>query len=119
MTKVNFFRRNGVFYGFEEIGHTGYGESGEDILCAALSSMTMLLVSAAEIGYASDIDYVIDEEKAKVTVTAMGALPEFAVDEKKQFALAGLFTGYFYQLNDLTEEYYEYLSVDVIDTDAV
>ncbi|MGM9634713.1 MAG: ribosomal-processing cysteine protease Prp, partial [Candidatus Avispirillum sp.] len=42
MTKVKFFRRGGFYYGFEETGHTGYGESGDDVLCAALSAMTML-----------------------------------------------------------------------------
>ena len=40
------------------------------------------------------------------------ALPEYEKDEKKQFAASGLILGYFYQLNDLVEEYYEFLEVD-------
>ena len=28
MTKVVFFKSGGHFYGFEETGHAGYGESG-------------------------------------------------------------------------------------------
>ena len=60
MTKILFFRRDGIFYGFEETGHTGYGESGDDVLCAALSAMTMLIVNTVEISYAGDIDYKID-----------------------------------------------------------
>ena len=115
MTRVVFRRRDGVFYGFEEYGHTGYGESGEDILCAALSAMTLLIVNTVEVSYASDIDYVIDEEAAKITVTAKGARPEFEEDERKRFAVGGIFMGYFYQLNDLVEEYYEFLEVDVRD----
>ena len=43
MTKIIFYRKDGVFYGFEEHGHTGYGESGDDVLCAALSAMTIFL----------------------------------------------------------------------------
>ena len=39
------------------------------------------------------------------------ALPEFEEDEKKRFAISGLFQGYYYQLNDLAEEYYDYLEV--------
>ena len=37
MTTITFYKTDGYFYGFEEQGHTGYGESGDDILCAALS----------------------------------------------------------------------------------
>jgi len=115
MTKIVFFRREGLFYGFEEQGHTGYGESGDDILCAALSSMTMLILNTIEISYAGDVKYDIDETSTRVTVKAMCALPEFEADEKKRFAVEGLFKGYYYQLNDLLEEYYEHLDVEVID----
>lgn len=115
MTKIVFFRREGRFYGFEEQGHTGYGESGDDILCAALSSMTMLILNTIEISYAGDVDYEIDETSTRVTVKAMCALPEFEADEKKSYAVEGIFKGYYYQLNDLLEEYYEHLDVDVID----
>ncbi|MBQ1957018.1 MAG: ribosomal-processing cysteine protease Prp [Clostridia bacterium] len=115
MTKIVFFRSGGVFYGFKEQGHTGYGESGDDILCAALSSMTMLIINSIELGFMSEVDYDIDEETTDVKVKVKAALPEFEGDERKRFAASGLIMGYYYQLNDLTEEYYDYLSVDVID----
>ena len=113
MTKIVFYRRNGIFYGFEEHGHTGYGESGDDVLCAAISAMTMFLLNTIEIAYASDVDYKISEDEAEIEVKALCALPESGSDEKKQYAVAGLFMGYYYQLNDLAEEYYDYLEVDV------
>ncbi len=115
MTKVVFFRESGVFYGFEEQGHTGYDESGQDILCAALSSMTMLIINAIEITYASSVDYTIDEATTNIRVIARGALPEYEEDEKKQYAISGLIEAYYYQLNDLLEEYYEFLDVEVVD----
>ena len=46
MTTITFYKSNGIYYGFEEQGHTGYGESGDDVLCAALSSMTMLIINS-------------------------------------------------------------------------
>ena len=119
MTKIVFFRTNGVYYGFEEEGHTGYGEAGDDVLCAALSAMTMLIVNTIEVAYASDIDYKIDENTTTISVTAMGALPEFEEDERKRYAVSGLFMSYFYQLNELVEEYYDHLSVEVKDIDYV
>ena len=115
MTKVVFFKSNGVFWGFEEQGHTGFAENGEDILCSALSAMTMLVINAIEIAYASEVDYEIDEETADVRLSARGALPDYEKDEKKRFAVSGLIMAYYYQLNDLVEEYYDYLEVDVVE----
>ena len=112
MTKVTFFKRGGVYYGFRETGHTGYGESGSDILCSALSAMTMLIINTVEISYASNVDYRIDEETADVELTVLSALPEHEKDEKKRYAISGLLQGYFFQLNDLTEEFYDYLTVE-------
>ena len=115
MTKVIFYRRDGIFYGFEEHGHTGYADSGNDILCAALSAMTMLLLNTIEVAYASDVEYTISEGTADITVKAPCALPDSGAEENKRYAVAGLFMGYYYQLSDLTEEYYDYLDVEIQD----
>ena len=117
MTKIVFFRSGGVFYGFEEHGHTGYASAGEDILCSALSAMTMLVMNTIEVAYASDVEYTIDEGATHIMVRSKAALLEFEEDERKRYAVSGLFTGYYYQLNDLTEEYYDNLEVEVIDVD--
>ena len=51
MTKLTFFKRNGIYYGFEEKGHTGLAEEGNDVLCAALSAMTLLIINAIDGSY--------------------------------------------------------------------
>ena len=117
MTKIIFYKSDGVFYGFEEQGHTGYGEAGDDILCSALSAMTMLIINTVEVAYASDVEYDISEDDTKITVRSRAALPEFEGDERKRDAVSGLFMSYFYQLNDMVEEYYKYLQVDVVEKD--
>ncbi|MGM9641581.1 MAG: ribosomal-processing cysteine protease Prp [Eubacteriales bacterium] len=119
MTKVVFYRSGGTFWGFEETGHTGYGDAGDDILCSALSAMTMLIVNAVEIAYASDIRYDINEGATKIKVSSKAALPEFEDDERKRYAVSGLFMAYYYQLNDLTLEYGDFLEVDVEDRDYI
>jgi len=48
-------------------------------------------------------------------VRSKAALPEFEEDERKRYAVSGIFMSYFYQLNDMVEEYYKYLEVDVIE----
>ena len=115
MTKITFFKRDGIFYGFRENGHTGYGESGDDVLCAALSAMTMLIINTIEVSYASDVDYTIDEKTTDIKLIAHGALPEYESDERKRFAVSGLIQAYYYQLNDMIEDYYDYLDVDVVE----
>ena len=117
MTKITFFRSGGSFYGFREQGHTGYADEGQDILCAALSAMTMLIVNTIELAYASDVDYSVNEGATEIKVMSKAALAEFEDDDRKRYAVSGLFCGYFYQLNDLTEEYYDNLSVEVVDLD--
>ena len=117
MTTIVFYKTGGFNYGFEEQGHTGYAEAGEDILCSALSSMTMLIINAIEVSYASSVDYTIDEETADIKLIAKSALPKYEKDEKKQYAVSGLIQAYYYQLMDLIEDYYDYLDVKVIERD--
>ena len=111
MIKFTFFKRDGVYYGFEEKGHAGYAESGDDIVCSAVSAMTMLIINAIEVAYASDVEYTIDEDTTDIKVVARGALTEFEDDERKRFAISGLIEAYYLQLNDMLEEYYDYLDV--------
>ena len=115
MTTVTFYKADGFYYGFEEKGHTGYGEAGDDVLCAALSAMTMLIINTAEVSYAADVDYQIDEKTTDIKLTVKSALPKYEKDEKKQFAVSGLIQAYFFQLMDLVEEYYDYLDVREIE----
>ena len=115
MTTITFYKADGFYYGFEEQGHTGFAESGDDILCSALSSMTMLIINAIEVSYASDVEYTIDEETTDIRLIAKSALPKYESDAKKQYAVSGLIQAYFYQLMDLVEEYYDYLDVKEIE----
>jgi uncharacterized protein YsxB (DUF464 family) len=115
MTTITFYKTNGIYYGFEEQGHTGFAESGDDILCSALSAMTMLIINAIEVTYASTVEYTIDEETTDIRLIAKSALPKYESDEKKQFAISGLIQAYFFQLMDLVEEYYDYLDVKEIE----
>ena len=116
MTKIKFFKRDGVYYGFEESGHADYADAGDpDILCAALSAMTMLIINAIEVTYASRVEYKIDEKTTNIRVMAYGALSEYEADETKRYAIGGLIEAYFLQLNDMLEDYYDYLDVTEVE----
>ena len=115
MTRFVFYKRNGIFYKFTEQGHTGFGDEGSDVLCAAISAMTMLVMNILEVSLASDIDYRIDEENTDIELTAREALPEYCADEFKRRATAAVIEGYFFQLNDMLEDYYDYLDVTEVE----
>ena len=113
MIRIVFFEQDGVYYGLEEKGHSGFDEAGHDVVCAAISAMTMFLINTIEVSYACDVEYTIDEETTDVTVIAKDALPAYSHDEKCQFAISGLFQSYFLQLSDMLDDYYDYLDISV------
>ena len=112
MTKIVFYKHDGAFWGFRETGHAGFASAGHDVLCAALSAMSMLVINTLEVAYAADVDYRIDEKTTDITVKCSAALGTNS-DEKQQYAVHGLIYGYYLQLNDMLEDYYDYLDVDV------
>lgn len=111
MTKITFLKKNGVYYGFRETGHSGFADDGNDIVCAAISAMTMLIMNAVEVSYACDLDYKIDEKTTDIEVRCLAALPEYSTDENKRFAVSGLFYAYYIQLCDMLEDYYEFIEI--------
>ena len=115
MTKIRFLKSDGVFYGFEEEGHAGFSEAGTDIICSAISAMTMLVINTIEVAYASQVDYDINEGATRIRVRAKAALPEFESDDYKRYAVSGIMMGYYLQLSDMLEEYGDYLDVSVKD----
>lgn len=70
MTTVKLVRKNGRIHSLEAKGHTGYGEEGEDIVCAALSSIiqTALLGLLQVAGIAVSYERVDEEGYLKFTL---------------------------------------------------
>lgn len=112
MTKVIFYKSDGVLYGFREVGHSGYEDAGKDIVCSALSAMTMLIINTVEVAIGSNVEYIIDEETTDIEVIIRGALPSYEKDEKKRYAITNLLMGYYLQLHDMLEDYYDFIEVD-------
>ena len=112
MTKIVFFKKNGVYHGFRETGHSEFADAGQDIVCAAISAMTMLIINTIEVSYASDVEYTIDEDTTDITVNVPAALDESPENEMQRYAISGLLQGYFVQLMDMLEDYYDFLSVE-------
>ena len=51
------------FSGFEISGHAGYGTEGNDIVCAAVSSCTMLVCNAVTENFKADAEVKVEENR--------------------------------------------------------
>ncbi|MBR5994634.1 MAG: ribosomal-processing cysteine protease Prp [Lachnospiraceae bacterium] len=70
MTHLKFYRdSNDKLTGFECKGHAGYAEAGEDIVCAAISILTINFVNSVDLLTDSFPEVVEDEKKGYLKVT--------------------------------------------------
>ena len=69
MIKASFSRRGGAYSGFRVCGHSGYATAGDDIVCAAVSAMTMLTVNLLTEAFGLDCELKVDEESADIALS--------------------------------------------------
>lgn len=109
MTKVSFFRRDSSFVKVECDGHTDYGVKGEDIVCAALSS----IVQTAALGLlqAAGINAVLKKQSKRgyFSITLPARLTP-AERHDADIILNTLYLG----VSDLYSEYSDFIEMEVI-----
>ena len=67
MTHVSIIKtRNGEYRGFNCIGHSGYAERGEDIVCAAISVLVINTINSLEQLAGQKIKLVTNEEEGLI-----------------------------------------------------
>jgi len=101
MITASFSEKNGKFYKFRISGHSGYAESGSDIVCAAVSSMAMLTMNNITDSFAIPASVSADEE---------GPVIDFELksdDERGCALIAGLER----EISILAEDYPKYVRV--------
>ena len=68
MVVASFIGRSGALEGFRVCGHSGYADAGQDIVCAAVSALTMYTANllAEEFGLSCTVD--VDEDSATISL---------------------------------------------------
>lgn len=79
MTKVEIVYRRGHIVSLSADGHTGYGVEGEDILCAALSSIIQTALLGLMQVAGIQVDYLRSDENGTLSF----ALPELTDDKRR------------------------------------
>ena len=73
MTKITFYQnRKGQYTGFEIRDHAGSAQEGGDIVCAAISALTINTVNSLERLTQDDIVVDADEEQAVIRLSISG-----------------------------------------------
>ena len=72
MIQVIVYKRNKKCIGFESIGHAGYDDAGLDIVCSAVSILTINTMNAIEQFTDDDFSQVSDETEAKIEFKIKG-----------------------------------------------
>ncbi len=60
MIKVTFYKRDRSYIGFSVVGHAGYDKIGKDIICAAVSALTINTINS--IDELTDDKYVVESK---------------------------------------------------------
>ena len=109
MTKVTFSSQGGRFLSVDILGHAGYAEEGEDIVCAAISSAVMLTTVLLD-----DIQHVPVESTADEDNTHIHIELQQGGVERGQDALSALHL----YLSVLEQNYPDFLNVMEVHADA-
>lgn len=104
MTKVEFFTQEDRITGFCVSGHSGYGEEGTDIVCAAVSAAVKMAEATLNDVLGVRAKTRVNADEARVTLTLPAASEE---EDAAQAVLAGMMI----TLCDLRDEYPDYIEV--------
>ncbi len=69
MVKVSFSGHGEALNGFLVCGHSGYAEAGQDIVCAAVSSLTMYTANLLTDGFGIPCDLQVDEDSVTIALS--------------------------------------------------
>jgi len=83
MTKVRLVRSEGRTVGIEILGHAGFAEKGNDIVCAGLSTVIQsLVIGLTEIVGRTDVDIRRNPEGGYMSVKIGGDMKRFQRPQK-------------------------------------
>lgn len=108
MTRVIIKKKNNKIFEVECDGHTNYGEKGEDIVCASLSSIVQTALLGLLMVALLEIDMKRDDELGFLRFT----LPEKITKEQSIQACAILDT-MLCGIADLNESFSDYIELEV------
>ena len=106
MTSVIFHTVEDRIIGFDAQDHSGYGEQGEDIVCAAVTSAVRLVEATVNDVMGLCASVKVNQETAAISLRLPGGLAPTA-----ESTCQNLMTGLMVYLAQLHDEYPEHIEV--------
>ena len=106
MTTVTFLTEERRIIGFDAVGHSGYGEAGEDIVCAAITSAVRLVNATINDVMGLCASVKVDDKSGAISLRLPGGLSQTA-----EATCQALLTGLMVYLAELHDEYPENVEV--------
>ena len=106
MTNVTFHTVEDRIIGFDAQGHSGYGEEGEDIVCAAVTSAVRLVEATVNDVMGLCASVKVREKETRISFRLPGGLSAPA-----ESTCQNLLTGLMVYLTQLHDEYPENIEV--------
>ena len=106
MTSVIFHTVEDRIIGFDAQGHSGYGEQGEDIVCAAVTSAVRLVEATVNDVMGLCAAVKVNERDASISLRLPGGLAQAA-----ESTCQNLLTGLMVYLAQLHDEYPDHIEV--------
>ena len=104
MTRCEFFTEDERITGFSVSGHSGYAESGADIVCAAVSAVVTMAEATINDVCGAKAKVRVGEDEARITLKLPKSCDE---EESVQAVLAGMML----TLINLQEDYSDFIEV--------
>ena len=104
MTRCEFFTENDRITGFSVSGHSGYAESGADVVCAAVSAVVTMAEATINDVCGAKAKVRVKDADARITLTLPASCDE---EESVQAVLAGMLL----TLCSLRDDYPDYIEV--------
>ena len=106
MTRIKIFRQNKSIIGFECSGHTGYDVEGSDIVCAAISTLTLTCILGLEKVQKQDVDIKRDDKRGYLKVALKTT--DFKKVEESQVLFETMLLG----LKEIQRAYKKYIKLE-------
>ena len=100
MTTVTFQRQGDLLLGFTVLGHSGYGQEGEDIVCSAISSATIMTANT-----------ITEVLKINADVTDGDGILKVRISPDDAEKASAIMQGLLLHLNALEEQYSKYIKL--------
>ena len=100
MVTVTFYRSSDLLCGFKISGHSGYAEEGSDIVCAAVSSASLMVANT-----------ITDIQQLNADVAASDAFLSLEMQPSEAYKAKDILNGLKLHLTALAEQYKKYIKV--------